>query len=94
MAGEENKKILILREYIKISDNRTKIMELLYKSTLSPSKISKKSGISVTTVSRILRELKEKGYVQILNPEVRKGRLYELTDMGNLVMENIDKNIK
>ena len=94
MSGEDNKTILILREYIKISENRTKIMEVLNIGSQSPSKIAKTTGISVSTVSRILRELKEKGYVHILNPKERKGRLYGLTEKGNLVMEHIDEDLK
>ena len=51
-----------------------------------PSKIAAEAGIRPNHISKVLRELKETGVAECINPEVRKGRLYRLTDKGNQVI--------
>lgn len=40
--------------------------------------------------SKVLAELKAYELVECINPEVRKGRLYRLTDKGEEVTKNIN----
>ena len=54
-----------------------------------PSKIAKDTDIRINYMSNTLRELKEQELVECINPEVRKGRLYRLTDKGEEITENI-----
>lgn len=41
-------------------------------------------------ISKVLGELKAHELVECINPEVRKGRLYRLTDKGEKVTENLE----
>ena len=72
---EDNEKITI--EFIRLSKNREKVFRALEGETLKPTDISKKTGIHRNNVSRTLSQLKEKDLVRLLNPENKRGRLYE-----------------
>lgn len=45
-----------------------------------PSTIARKTHFSQNQVSSILKGLIEKEIVEVINPEVRKGRTYRLTE--------------
>lgn len=55
-----------------------------------PSVIARDSGIRTNHISKVLSELKAHELVECINPEVRKGRLYRLTDKGEKVTENLE----
>ena len=76
--------------YVKISKYRAKVMKSLDGEVLIPSQIAKNSGIRTNHISKVLSELKAHELVECINPEVRKGRLYRLTDKG----EEVTKNLK
>jgi putative transcription regulator (winged helix DNA-binding domain) len=63
-----------------------------WETVLIPSQITKNSGIRTNHISKVLSELKSHELVECINPEVRKGRLYRLTDKGEKVAENIEFN--
>ena len=42
-------------------------------------------------MSNVLRDLKQNGVVECINEEVRRGRLYRLTDLGEEIAENLDE---
>ena len=67
---------------LKSSEYRLKIIKAIGKDTVTPSEISKKIGIRLNHVSMFLKELKENNLVKCLNEDTRKGRLYELTELG------------
>ena len=67
---------------LKSSSYRSKIIKSIGNDTLTPSEISHKINIRLNHVSIFLRELKENKLVKCLNEESRKGRLYELTQLG------------
>ena len=77
--------------YVEISKYRTKVMKALEGNVKIPSVIAKDSGIRTNHISKVLGELKEHELVECINPDVRKGRLYRLTDLGAEVVENINK---
>lgn len=54
-----------------------------------PTAIANDSGIRTNHISKVLSELKAHELVECINPEVRKGRLYRLTDKGNELVKNI-----
>ena len=54
-----------------------------------PSKIAEDSDILQNHISAVLKQLKEHELVECINPEVRKGRLYRLTDKGEEIVKNI-----
>lgn len=67
---------------IKSSEYRHKIIKAIGNEVLTPSEIAKKVDIRLNHVSMVLTELKEKKVVKCLNEETKKGRLYELTELG------------
>ena len=76
--------------YVKISQYRTKVMKSLEdEEVLIPTQIARNSDIRPNHISKVLAELKAHELVECINPEVRKGRLYRLTDKGEEVTKNI-----
>ena len=75
--------------YVQISKYREKVMKSLDGEVLIPSQIAKNSGIRTNHISKVLSELKAHELVECINPEVRKGRLYRLTDKGDELVKNI-----
>ena len=76
--------------YVKISQYRTKVMKTLDGDVKIPTVIAKDSEIKPNHISKVLAELKAHELVECINPEVRKGRLYRLTDKGDEIVKNID----
>ncbi|WP_406535158.1 transcriptional regulator [Methanobrevibacter sp.] len=76
--------------YVNISKYRTKVIKSLEESPKIPSVIARDSGIRTNHISKVLGELKEHELVECINPEVRKGRLYRLTDKGNILAKNLE----
>ena len=76
-------------DYVKRSQYRSKILKSLADDVKMPSQIAKDTGIVQNHISNSLRQLKEHELVECINPEVRKGRLYRLTDKGESVSKNI-----
>ena len=75
--------------YVKISQYRTKVMKSLDGEVKIPTAIAKDSEIRPNHISKVLTELKAHELVECINPEVRKGRLYRLTDKGETVTKNL-----
>ena len=76
-------------DYVKKSQYRSKILKSLSDDVKMPSQIAKDTGIVQNHISNSLRQLKEHDLVECINPEVRKGRLYRLTDAGEDVVDKI-----
>ncbi|MEE1336758.1 transcriptional regulator [Methanobrevibacter sp.] len=77
--------------YVQISSYRTKVMKSLDDGeVLIPTQIARNSDIRPNHISKVLAELKAHELVECINPEVRKGRLYRLTDKGNELVKNIN----
>ena len=75
--------------YVQISKYRTKVMKSLDGDVKIPTAIANDSGIRTNHISKVLGELKEHELVECINPEVKKGRLYRLTDKGEKITENL-----
>ena len=65
-------------------------MKSLDGEVLIPSQIAKNSGIRTNHISKVLSELKSHELFECINPEVRKGRLYRLTETGEEVVRNLE----
>ena len=76
-------------EYVKKSQYRKKVMKSLDGEVKIPSEIANDAEIYQNHISNILRQLKEHELVECINPEVRKGRLYRLTDKGDDLVKNL-----
>ena len=75
--------------YVQISTYRTKVMKSLDGDVKIPTQIAKDSNIMPNHISKVLSELKAHELVECINPEVRKGRLYRLTEKGEEIIDNI-----
>ena len=76
--------------YVQISSYRLKVIKALEDDVKIPSQIAKDSEIRQNHISKVLSELKAHEMVECINPEVRKGRLYRLTDKGEEIVKNIE----
>ena len=87
--NEQDEKILKLASWVKISSYRNRVMIALGSKLKTPSTLSKESGIKTSHISNVLSELKTKELIVCINEEARKGRLYQVTDLGKQVMQKI-----
>lgn len=70
--------------------NRKKIIKAL-KSPKTPSELSKETEINLSHVSRSLKELSEKGLVRCLTPDQTIGRVYDRTELGEEISEELGR---
>lgn len=75
--------------YVKSSNYRTKVLKSLAGEIKMPSQIAKDSNIKRNNISATLKQLREHNLVECINPEVKKGRLYRLTNKGEKIIEKI-----
>lgn len=76
--------------YVKASKYRTMVMESLKEEQVKiPSEIAQDTGIYQNHISNTLKQLRDEDLIECINPEVRKGRLYRLTDLGKEVAEKL-----
>lgn len=76
--------------YVKTSTYRTKVLKAIGDEVKIPSKIAVDSDVRQNHISNVLRQLKDHELVECINPEVKKGRLYRLTEKGNELFKNLD----
>ena len=81
--------MIIAISMLKSSEYRKKIIKAIGNNTVTPSEISKKIGIRLNHVSMFLKDLKTNNLVKCLNEDMRKGRLYELTELGKNAINKI-----
>ena len=77
-------------KYVNNSSYRVKVLKALGDDVKIPTQIASDSGILPNHISNVLRQLKEKEIVECINPEVRKGRLYRLSDDGLNVLKELE----
>lgn len=82
-----NEELLILKTYVEISSYRAKAMKAIGEGYKIPTEIARDIDILPNHISKTLKELKDKGLIECINPEMRKGRLYRLTSKGKEVLE-------
>lgn len=78
--------------FVQRSKYRQNVLKALEDDVLMPKEIAKRSNIKTNHVSKVLSELKTKELIEIINPEMCKGRLYRLTKKGEAVTENINSD--
>ena len=89
MKTDVNDEMLKKISYINISSYRAKTVKSLQGDVKIPTKIAKDTGILPNHMSKVLKELKDAGIAECVNPEVRKGRLYRLTGTGETIADNL-----
>jgi len=84
-----DKDMVSILGYVKTSEYRKKTLLELTKGYKIPSEIAKATNIRVTHISRSLKHLKDKKLVECLNEQDKRGRVYQLTDKGMKIVENL-----
>lgn len=82
-----------LRRFLKLGKGRRKVLQVLSGKPYMVSEIASKTETSIPNISRILGELKKAKLVKCLNPEVRKGKVYSITELGKNIMKKVEKYI-
>ena len=78
---------------LKNSEYRKKILESLSNANyLTPSEISENTKIRLNHVSNFLKDLKDNKLIICLNEEDKRGRLYQISDLGKKVVKENGKN--
>jgi len=80
--------------FLKSGKYRIPILKLLHKSKYIPSEIAKKMNITISQVSRTLSELEKYGLVICENPDMKKGRVYAITEKGILTLNKLGEDYK
>ena len=75
--------------YVNISSYRVKTVKALKDDVKTPTKIAEDTGIRKNHISKVLKELKTSGVAECINEEVKKGRLYRLTDVGDEIANKL-----
>ncbi len=73
---------------------RIKILQILLLGKRTPTLLSKEIKTHQSTTSRALISLENKKLVKCLTPKAKLSRLYSITDLGNKVINEVDKIIK
>lgn len=81
-----------LYSFVSRSKQRRKIF-LLLESPKTPTEIGDEAKVSVSHVSRTLREFTEKRIVKCLTPDEKIGRIYGLTKEGKLLLKKMRKKL-
>ena len=85
--NEESLDMLRSLGFVKCSKYRIKTLKTLKEYPKIPSEIANELEIDQKHISATLKQLRENGLVECINPEVRKGRLYRLTERGEKLFE-------
>ena len=75
--------------YVNRSKYRVRTLRAIGDDVKMPKEIAEDSGILQNHISNVLRELKEKDLVECLNPSMRKGRLYRLSEDGKDILDKL-----
>ena len=85
--------LLKVKSYIEISKYRGKVVRSIGEDVKTPTNIAKECNIRTNHISNVLRDLKEHNIVECINEEMRKGRLYRLTEKGLEIHELIKNEV-
>jgi len=80
--------------YVLASKQRMDIMLSLNRGIKTPKMLTEELGIANSTISNNLRDLRQKGLVECLNQDAKKGRMYILTKRGDEIVNNIKEILK
>lgn len=75
--------------YVKVSKHRTNILLFMQNDLYTPKQIGDGIGVRTNHISNLLAQLRKYNLVYCATPNIKKGRLYSLTDAGKSVLEYI-----
>lgn len=73
-------------DYVKRSQYRFKVVKSLDNDAKMPSQIARDTEIFQNHISNVLRQLREHEIIECVNPEVKQGRMYIITEKGERVL--------
>ena len=77
---------------LKNSEYRKKILESLSNvNYLTPSEIAEKTKLRLNHVSNFLKDLKDNKLIICLNNDEKRGRLYQITELGKKVTKENER---
>lgn len=74
-----------------VSKHKSKVLFCLTGGLKTPSQIAKDVDMQLAHVSKTLSDLDDLGLVKCENPELKKGRIYTLTQQGKAIIELLEK---
>lgn len=77
--------------HIMASEYREKILLSLYEKPKTPKQLQEELGYHLSHVSNTLTDLSEYGLVECLTEDRKRGRVYDLTEKGIKMTEQIKK---
>ena len=91
---DNDEKFLELVAFVKASKYRNDIVRYLRYDMKTPKELGDELGVRTNHISNLLADLRRQDLVICATPNVRKGRLYKLTEKGVKVSKflNSDKN--
>jgi len=75
------------------SVHRKKVVMTLAKEPKTPKQISEQTGLHLSHVSRVVKDLSMGGILRCLTPKLKKGRLFTLTADGKDILEQLSKTV-
>ena len=78
--------------YVISSEKRLKILKFLSEGPATPTRISKEVGISLSQVSRVLKELVDMRLVEEMS-KTRKGKIFEIKYSGFELLNDIKERL-
>ena len=83
-----------LMGYVTKSSYRMRVIQAMGdEDVMMLFQIAKKSGVLNNHISNTLRQLREHDLVELINPEMPRGRLYRLSDNGKKVLNELEGGI-
>ena len=76
--------------YVKKSKYRAKVVRSLDGAVKTPTQIAEDTRIARNSIYNTLKQLNEHKIIECTNPEVKRGKLYKLTDKGENIIKNLD----
>jgi len=68
--------------FVKASSYRSQIMISLKKKNKTPKELKNELGFYISHISSTLNQLISKGLVVCLTPQLKKGKIFALTELG------------
>lgn len=77
--------------FVNASKYRKNIVLTLHNKPKTPKEIQEETDYYLSHVSNTLKDLSEKEIVKCLTDDRKKGRIYDLTDLGEEIAEQLNK---
>ncbi len=85
-----NEEFMEILGFVKVSPYRTKTLKFIGEGLKMPSEVAKHLNIRTSHASNVLSALKKQGLVICINEKVKKGRLYQNTDLAKEILKYLD----